>query len=272
MKRKELQIQMISNNGRIFIVAELSANHGGDLEIAKRSIAKAKEIGCDAVKIQTLRPDLITIECDSPYFKVDTGTIWDGTTLFDLYSRTYLPWEWHRELFDYAAKEVGITLFSSPFDRTAVDLLEDCGNPIYKIASFEITDVPLVKYAASTGKPMVISTGIATEEEILDAVDACRPAHLTDLVIVRVDHLGAGPEGGQTLRRHLDRQGVTVQADDPGLAETFGHGRGMTTHPDGRVHAHGAIALQCRTGQLQEAPERHRDVSLGNLAHDGGPS
>ena len=158
---------------KIMIVAEISANHGKDIEIVKKSILKAKEIGCDAVKIQTYKPDTITIDCNNEYFKINTGTIWDGTTLYDLYNDAFLPWEWHKPLFDYA-KEVGVILFSTPFDSTAVDLLEKCGNPIYKIASFEITDIPLIEYAAKKQKPMIISTGIATDDEIVDAVNACR--------------------------------------------------------------------------------------------------
>lgn len=160
-------------NQNTYIIAEISANHGHSIQILKDSICKAQEIGCDAVKIQTYLPETITLDCDNEYFQINTGTIWDGTTLFKLYQEAYLPWEWHHELFDYA-REIGITLFSTPFDSTAVDLLESCGNPIYKIASFEITDIPLIEYAASKGKPMIISTGIGTVEEIGDAVQACR--------------------------------------------------------------------------------------------------
>lgn len=169
---------------RILIVAEISANHGKDINVVKRSIDKAKEIGADAVKIQTYTPDTITLDCDNEYFQLDTGTIWDGTTLYKLYQDGYLPWEWHKELFDYAS-EKSIMLFSTPFDNTAVDLLEDCANPIYKIASFEITDIPLIEYAASMGKPMVISTGIATEDEIRDAVSACFAAGNDDVTLLK---------------------------------------------------------------------------------------
>ncbi len=169
---------------RIMIVAEISANHGKNIDIVKQSILKAKEIGCDAVKIQTYTPDTITLDCDNEYFQLDTGTIWDGTTLYKLYQDGYLPWEWHKELYDYA-RSIDMTLFSTPFDNTAVDLLEECGNPIYKIASFEITDIPLIEYAASKGKPMVISTGIATEEEIADAVKACHDAGNDDVCLLK---------------------------------------------------------------------------------------
>ena len=167
-----------------FIVAEISANHGKDINIVKKSIKKAKEIGCNAVKIQTYRPDTITLDCDNEYFRLDTGTIWDGQTLYDLYSDAYLPWEWHKELFEYAENE-NIVLFSTPFDFSSVDLLEKCNNPIYKIASFEIMDIPLIEYAASKGKPMIISAGIATENEIVEAIDACRRQGNNDITILK---------------------------------------------------------------------------------------
>lgn len=166
------------------VIAEISANHGRDIDIVKQSILKAKEIGCDAVKIQTYRPDTITLKCDNEFFQINNGTIWDGTTLYDLYTEAFLPWEWHHELFQYA-DSVGITLFSTPFDKTAVDLLEECGNPIYKIASFEINDIPLIEYAASMGKPMILSTGIATEDEIKEAVDACRSKGNEDITLLK---------------------------------------------------------------------------------------
>ena len=168
----------------VMMIAEISANHGHDIEIVKASLLKAKEVGCDAAKIQTYTPDTITLDCDNEYFQIDTGTIWDGTTLYKLYQDAYMPWEWHEELFEYA-ESIGLTLLSTPFDRTAVDLLEKCGNPIYKIASFEITDIPLIKYAASMGKPMIISTGIGTEEEIKDAVEACRQAGNEDVTLLK---------------------------------------------------------------------------------------
>ena len=169
---------------KVMIIAEISANHGHDIEIVKKSLRKAKEMGCDAVKIQTYTPDTITLDCDNEYFKIDTGTIWDGTTLYKLYSEAYMPWEWHEELFQYA-RALGVILFSTPFDKTAVDLLQRCGNPIYKIASFEITDIPLIRYAASTGKPMIISTGIATEEELSDAIEACYSVGNKDVCLLK---------------------------------------------------------------------------------------
>ena len=169
---------------RIMIVAEISANHGKSIDVVKKSILKAKEIGCDAVKIQTYTPDTITLDCDNEFFQINTGTIWDGTTLYDLYNDAFLPWDWHKPLFAFA-EEIGITLFSTPFDPSAVDLLEECNNPIYKIASFEITDIPLIEYAAKKRKPMIISTGIATETEIADAVEACRKNGNEDITLLK---------------------------------------------------------------------------------------
>ena len=169
---------------KIMIVAEISANHGKDIDIVKQSIIKAGEIGCDAVKIQTYTPDTITMKCSNEYFQIDTGTIWDGTTLYDLYNDAYLPWEWHNELYEFASKN-GIVLFSTPFDFSAVDLLEECGNPIYKIASFEINDIPLIEYAAEKQKPMIISTGIGTLLEIQEAVDACNRAGNNDICLLK---------------------------------------------------------------------------------------
>lgn len=158
---------------RVKIIAEMSANHNQDINIAKDTIKVAKQVGADAIKIQTYTPDTLTIDCDNDYFRLSQGTIWDGTTLYKLYKEAYTPWEWHEELFDYS-KNIGIEIFSTPFDKTAVDLLEKLENPIYKIASFEITDIPLIKYTASKGKPMIISIGIATLGEISEAVEACR--------------------------------------------------------------------------------------------------
>ncbi|MGM0509043.1 MAG: pseudaminic acid synthase [Fusobacteriota bacterium] len=167
----------------IFIIAEMSANHGFKIEIAKKTIKKAKEVGADAVKIQTYTPDTITIDCDNEYFKIKDG-LWKGNTLYDLYKKAYTPWNWHKELFEYA-KDIGIILFSTPFDFSAVDLLEELNAPLYKIASFELLDIPLIKYVASMGKPMIMSTGIATFEEIRDAVKACREVGNDDITLLK---------------------------------------------------------------------------------------
>lgn len=168
----------------IKVVAEISANHNGSKQIALDTIKAAKEAGADAVKIQTYTADTITLNCHTEDFRLKHGTIWDGKYLYDLYKEAYTPWEWHQNLFDYA-KELNIPLFSTPFDPTAVELLEKLENPIYKIASFEITDIPLIALCASKHKPMVISTGIATEEDINLAVETCRKAGNNDITLLK---------------------------------------------------------------------------------------
>ena len=165
-----------------YVIAELSANHNGDLEQALRIIDAAQEAGADAVKIQTYRPDTITLDADGPDFRITEG-LWEGHRLYDLYEWAHTPWEWHEALFAHAAKR-GITLFSSPFDPTAVDLLEGLGAPAYKIASFEAVDLPLIRYVASKGKPMIISTGMADLEEITEAVEAAQAGGCTELALL----------------------------------------------------------------------------------------
>jgi pseudaminic acid synthase len=160
-------------NEKIFIIAELSANHGHDINIAKDTIKAAKEAGADAIKIQTYTADTLTIDCDNKYFKLESGTIWDGRTLYDLYSEAYTPWGWQKELMEYA-KSIGLIFFSTPFDKTAVDFLEELDVPVYKVASFEIMDIPLIEYIASKGKPMIMSTGVASLSDIEEAINACK--------------------------------------------------------------------------------------------------
>ncbi|MGJ8736895.1 pseudaminic acid synthase [Zobellia laminariae] len=167
-----------------FIIAELSANHGGDLGIAKETVRAAKRAGADAIKLQTYTADTITLNVRNDNFKINQGTAWDGQYFYDLYKGASLPWEWHEELFA-VAKEEGLICFSSPFDRTAVDFLEKLDAPIYKIASFEITDIPLIEYVASKGKPMIISTGIATLEDIELAIEACKRKGNNDITILK---------------------------------------------------------------------------------------
>jgi len=173
-----------SINNNVFIIAELSANHNGSLETAIETIRAAKRAGADAIKIQTYTADTITLDIQTDDFLIKKGSIWDGKFLHDLYKEAYTPWEWHRQLFD-VAKEEGLICFSSPFDSTAIDFLESLKNPIYKIASFEITDIPLIKYAASKGKPMIISTGIATIQDINLAIKACRDEGNEQIVILK---------------------------------------------------------------------------------------
>lgn len=211
------------------IIAELSANHNGSIEIAKQSIKAAKKIGVDAVKIQTYTADTITLDCNKEDFQI-SGGLWDGICLHTLYQKAYTPWEWHQDLFDYA-KSIGITLFSTPFDNTAVDLLEECGNPIYKIASFEITDVNLIRYAASKGKPMVISTGIAMEEDIELAIKACHEVGNHDITLLRCVSAYPAP---------LDNVNLLTMVD---MKERFGVKVGLSDHTMGSDVAIAAVAL-----------------------------
>lgn len=167
-----------------YIIAEMSANHCGNKEIAKRIIKTAKEIGADAIKVQTYTADTMTIDCDSEIFRTGNGSLWEGQTLYQLYSKAYTPWEWQGELKKYA-DELGIDFFSTPFDYTAVDFLEHIGVSRYKIASFEAIDYPLIRYAAAKGKPMIISTGISSLDEIQEAVDTCKQVGNNDITLLK---------------------------------------------------------------------------------------
>ena len=200
---------------KTFIVAELSANHGHKLDVALESVRAAKEAGADAVKIQTYTADTITLNCDADDFKVK-GTLWDGRTLYDLYQEAYTPWEWHQAIFD-EAKKCGLICFSTPFDKTAVDFLENLGNPIMKIASFEITDIPLIEYAAKKGKPMVISTGIAMPDDIELAVQTCHKVGNFDVTLLKCTSSYPAPIEDANLMTMVDmkeRYGVKVGLSD----------------------------------------------------------
>jgi pseudaminic acid synthase len=168
----------------VFIIAELSANHNGSLATALETVKAAKRAGADAIKLQTYTADTLTLKCEQSDFKISGGTLWDGRYLHDLYLEAYTPWDWHAVIFK-AAEEEGLACFSSPFDPTAVDFLESLECPIYKIASFEITDIPLIAYVASKGKPMILSTGIAEKEDIQRAIDACIQMGNTDLTLLK---------------------------------------------------------------------------------------
>lgn len=163
----------VGDDSPVFIIAELSANHNQSLQVALDTVKAAADTGADAIKLQHYKPDTITIDCDNKYFQINQGTIWDGKTLFNLYQEAFMPWEWTEKIFQ-AAEDAGLVCFSSPFDFSAVDFLEEFSAPAYKIASFEITDIPLIEYVASKGKPVIISTGIATLSDIELAVQACR--------------------------------------------------------------------------------------------------
>ncbi len=174
----------IGGGAPCFIIAELSANHNGNLEIAIETIKAAKRAGADAIKLQTYTPDTLTIDCDNEHFKIQQGTLWDGKTLYELYGEAFTPWEWHEQLFKVAEEE-DLICFSSPFDITAVNFLEKLNVPAYKIASFEIQDIPLIKYTASKGKPMIMSTGIAEEKDIALAVSTCREVGNNEIILLK---------------------------------------------------------------------------------------
>ncbi len=165
-----------------YVIAELSANHNGNLECALKTIEMAKAMGADAIKLQTYTADTMTIDCDKVEFKINGG-LWDGFNLYELYEWAQTPYKWHKKMFEHA-KKIGITCFSTPFDETAVDLLEDLNAPAYKIASFEAVDLPLIRYVANTGKPMIISTGMANLEEIEEAVDVAHDGGCVNLILL----------------------------------------------------------------------------------------
>lgn len=214
---------------KVFIVAELSANHNHKKDIAIQTIRAAKKAGADAVKLQTYTADTITLDCRKEDFMIHGG-LWDGYCLHDLYKEAYTPWEWHEELF-HVAQEEGLVCFSSPFDKTAVDFLESLGNPVYKIASFEITDIPLISYVAAKKKPMVISTGIATMQDIETALDAAREAGNEDITLLRCISQYPAPVKDANL--------LTI----PDMRQRFGVKVGLSDHSIGNTLAVVSVAL-----------------------------
>lgn len=204
-----------------YIIAEMSANHNGDIENAFKIIRTAKNMGADAVKLQTYTADTLTLNSKQPDFMIDSG-LWAGLSLYELYSKAYTPWEWHERLFEFANREE-ITIFSSPFDTTAVDLLENLNAPAYKIASFEAIDLELIKYAASTKKPLIISTGMANYNEIEEAIDAARCAGCEDLAILHCVSGYPAPPGNynlKTLGDMVEKFGVITGLSDHTLDNT----------------------------------------------------
>ncbi|HHQ4443930.1 TPA: pseudaminic acid synthase [Aeromonas veronii] len=211
----------ISRNQPPYVIAELSANHNGKLETALKIIEEAAKAGADAVKLQTYRPDTITLNSDGDDFKIKGG-LWDGRTLYELYEEAHMPWEWHKPLFEHARK-LSIPIFSSPFDNTAVDLLEDLNAPAYKIASFEAVDLPLIRYVAATGKPMIISTGMADAEEIQEAITAAREGGCKQLAILHCVSGYPAPAEDYNLRTIpdiIDRFGLVTGLSDHTLDNT----------------------------------------------------
>ena len=214
---------------KTFIIAELSANHNGSKQIALDSIRAAKQAGADAIKIQTYTADTLTLNCNKPDFKVGKG-LWEGETFYSLYQKAYTPWEWHDEIFKVAHQE-GLICFSTPFDKTAVDLLESLNNPIYKIASFEITDIPLIKYIASKHKPIILSTGIAMEEDIQLALDTIRGEGCSDITLLKCTSAYPAPIEDANL--------LTI----PDMKQRFGVKVGLSDHTEGSVVPMAAVAL-----------------------------
>tara|TARA_B100001964_G_C14191632_1_gene581355 strand:+ start:232 stop:1293 length:1062 start_codon:yes stop_codon:yes gene_type:complete len=229
MMKFSIEDRLIGLDQPPYIIAELSANHNGSLERALETISAAKKAGADAIKLQTYTADTLTIDCDKPDFMIEGG-LWDGYKLYDLYKWAQTPFEWHKAMFEHARK-LGITVFSTPFDETAVDLLENLNAPAYKIASFEIVDLPLVRYVASTGKPMILSTGMATEREIAEAVETVRDAGCKAFTLLHCISSYPAPMDQVNLQQI------------PELAKRFDVIPGLSDHTLGTTAAVASVAL-----------------------------
>ncbi len=226
----KIDAKQVGGESPAYIIAELSGNHNGKIENAIDAIMAAKKTGADAIKLQTYTADTITIDSDKEYFQIKHGTIWDGTTLYKLYQQAYTPWDWHKELFR-VAKEEGISCFSSPFDATAIDLLESLDSPAYKIASPEILDVGLIKKAAATGKPIIMSTGIATLSDISLAIDTCRKVSNEQIALLKCTVEYPAPLASSDL--------ITI----PDMAKRFGIIPGLSDHTLGFIAPVVAVSL-----------------------------
>lgn len=232
MKNVKINDRLIGQDEPPFIIAEMSANHNGSIETALKIIKEAKNAGADAVKLQTYTADTITLKSDAPEFKINGG-LWHGRTLYDLYQEAQMPWEWHKPLFEFA-KENDITIFSSPFDFTAVDLLESLNAPAYKIASFEAIDIPLIKYVAQTGKPIIISTGMADVNEITEAIEAARSNGCQQLAILHCVSGYPAPAADYNL------------ATIPDMAKRFDVLTGLSDHTLDNTTAIASVVLGAR--------------------------
>ena len=217
------------NNGGVYVIAEMSANHAGKLENALALIEEAKKVGADCLKIQTYTADTITIDCDNEYFKIHGG-LWDGYKLHDLYKDAFTPWEWHTQLKE-ACEAAGMDFLSTPFDKTATDFLDELGVTAYKIASFELVDIPLIEYVASKGKPMIISCGMSTEEEIRDALDACYRVGNKQVVLLKC--CSEYPANWKDM----------YIANIPDMREKFGVPVGLSDHSAGDIAAIVAVSM-----------------------------
>ena len=243
---------------RTFIVAELSANHGKKMETAKKTIKAAKDAGADAIKIQTFTADTITLDSDHPCFTLNEGTIWDNRTFYDLYQEASLPWQWHEELKDYA-QNLGLVFFSTPFDPTAVDFLETLGVPAYKVASFEIMDIPLIEYMASKQKPMLLSTGIAGLGDIEQAVDACRRMGNDRIILLKCT---------SSYPARIEEANLNTIAN---MRQTFGVEVGLSDHTKGGIVPLAAVALGATVVEKHFILDKSvggPDVSFSMLPHE----